>query len=201
MKKRKSRKTAEQRPLPKVSEEDAKLPVTKDNYFARAAHFSAEKKIPPAVIIVGTEQWRAWHQYFEQHLGWVPMAMRRILVQAVDAPRSFTVPWEWPEGFDASFRTDPSWKPAAEWKPAPKHAHATGDELRARHGPTWGLKNMADPERERRRRESEQRLQEAHERRLKHAGAVEVGGVLVSPALVASIEEQNKRRAAIPSSD
>jgi len=48
-----------------------------------------------------TAEWNAWQRYFVEHLGFEPLAMKRV---RWELSKEFTVPEKWPEDFDASYR-------------------------------------------------------------------------------------------------
>ena len=61
------------------------------------------KNQPPLPTIKPeTAEWSAWQRYFIEHLGFEPIAMKRI---AWGMSKEMTVPDQWPEQFDASYQT------------------------------------------------------------------------------------------------
>jgi len=88
--------------------------ITLRNYSYRAeAHCkakTAERQGAHPTIKLGTDEFRLWRQYFEEHLGGLPMAMQRML-ENPDDQRQMTVPEPLPQWFDPSFAPDPRWQP------------------------------------------------------------------------------------------
>jgi hypothetical protein len=100
-----------------------------------------DPKLP--VIRPGTEAWDSWREYFERHLGWMPIVMRKIIDDTPDKPtEGVTVPTDFPQSFDASFREHDGWKPPMPKQLSLRLSHETIQELRERYGPNWGLKLM-----------------------------------------------------------
>lgn len=89
-------------------------PITLRNYSFRAeAHCktkTAERQGAHPTIQLGADEFRLWRQYFEEHLGGLPMAMHRML-QNPDDQRQMSVPEPLPQWFDPSFTPDPRWQP------------------------------------------------------------------------------------------
>lgn len=87
-------------------------PITIRNYRYRAeAHCkskTAERSGAHPTILLGTDEFRLWRQYFERHLGGLPLVMQRML-ENPDDKRSMTVPEPLPQWFDPSFEPDPRW--------------------------------------------------------------------------------------------
>lgn len=83
-----------------------------------------------------------WREYFERHLGWVPVVMRKMLERAPDAPLAMTVPTEFPQHFDGSFVERADWKPVAVAPISPRSLHERLEELHRRYGPAWGINDM-----------------------------------------------------------
>lgn len=75
----------------------------KAQQFVSKMDAQARQNLP--TIKPGTNEWRAWENYFQQHLGFYPWAMnhtaRRHLMEETDA--AMTVPTQWPEWFDTSY--------------------------------------------------------------------------------------------------
>jgi hypothetical protein len=58
------------------------------------------------------EGWDEWRDYFEHHLDWVPFVMQQIIDDAPDKPAFMTVPTDFPQTFDPTYRPreeDPFW--------------------------------------------------------------------------------------------
>jgi hypothetical protein len=92
------------------------------------------------VIKPGTEAFNIWRQYFEQHLRWTPIVMRKLIDGTPDKPKDgMTVPTEFPQFFDGSFVENKAWQPPPP-KQLSKLTHQTMEELQARYGPSWGIK-------------------------------------------------------------
>lgn len=116
-------------------------PITLRNYSYRAeAHCKAKGRGPYPTIKVGTDDFRLWRQYFERHLGGLPMAMQRML-ENPDDERQMTVPEEFPQWFDTGFEPDPRWReteffvtapPGRKWPPIPPGQSFR--EMVAKHG-------------------------------------------------------------------
>lgn len=90
----------------------------------------------------GSPQWDAWREYFQRHLGWTPEVMRRIIERAANAPLAMTVPTEYPEHFDMSFRCDPRWKAKPIREISSREMHENAQELQSRFGKNWGIKDL-----------------------------------------------------------
>jgi hypothetical protein len=121
-----------------------KAPISSKNFYRRATNFIATKlgpnpKLP--VINPDSENWNAWREYFERHLRWTPVVMRKIIDQAPDKPvDGMTVPTDFPQMFDSSFREIEGWEPPAPKQLERRLNRPTLEELRAKYGPNWGLK-------------------------------------------------------------
>jgi hypothetical protein len=132
-------------PLP-LTEAELKGPITKATYFRRALHFHRTvlggRDSP--VIRLGSDEFDTWHEYFERHLGWVPVVFQMMVDRKDAAPLGFGVPTQWPQSFDPTFVEDPHWVPpqATRRQPTSRKYHDTLEELRARHGSTWGIQQM-----------------------------------------------------------
>jgi hypothetical protein len=98
-----------------LTEMELTEPITSKNFFRRALHFiettrGKSPKLP--VIRPGTEAWDVWREYFERHLHWTPFVMRKLIDDVPDKPvEGMTVPTDFPQTFDASFREMDGWKP------------------------------------------------------------------------------------------
>jgi hypothetical protein len=102
------------------------------------------------VIRPGSAQFDAWRQYFELHLRWTPVVMRKLIDNAPDKPKDgMTVPTEYPDFFDRSFVEDKAWRPSVP-KQLRRLSHETIEELHARFGPNWGLKIVAQQQQKKR---------------------------------------------------
>lgn len=89
-------------------------PITLRNYGYRAeVHCkskSQERNGAHPTIKIGTDDFRAWRQYFERHLGGLPVVMERMLQNPNDDRREMTVPELVPQWFDPSFVPDQKWR-------------------------------------------------------------------------------------------
>lgn len=89
-------------------------PITLRNYSYRAeVHCktkTVERQGAHPTIQLGTDEFKLWRQYFEVHLGGLPMAMQRML-QNPDDQRHMSVPEPLPQWFDTSFVPNPHWQP------------------------------------------------------------------------------------------
>lgn len=116
--------------------------ITKANYFESAQAFVAKlptdqrKNLP--VITDRSENFKAWREYFERHLGWTPYVLKLVLAKQT---ASLTVPAYWPGWFDSSFVENHGWRPVQN-QITPKHLRESLEQLRRRHGPNWGLKGI-----------------------------------------------------------
>lgn len=61
----------------------------------------AEITLP--VIKPGTAEWDAWERYFREYRGFMPIVMTLAKAERTKA-KSFTVPSQWPEWFDAGYK-------------------------------------------------------------------------------------------------
>jgi len=95
----------------------------------------------------GSPQWDAWREYFQRHLAWTPEVMRRIIDRSADAPILMTVPTEYPEHFDVSFRPSEHWNPPEIRQITPRDLRERLEELHRRYGPQWGIKVLPRPSR------------------------------------------------------
>lgn len=127
-----------------LTDAELKAPITKANFYRRAEHFirTTFPGAPLPTISPGSQEWDEWREYFERHLGWVPVAMRKIIDRAPDAPLVMTVPTQFPQQFDMTFRADPQWKPPPIVQISPRSLHERLEELHRRYGPQWGIKDM-----------------------------------------------------------
>lgn len=126
-----------------MTETELKETITKANFYRRAEHFIAGlrgQQLP--TISPGTEAWDVWREYFERHLRWIPVVMRKMIDRAPDAPLAMTVPTEFPQHFDGSFGESASWKPPQIEQISPRSLHERLEELHRRYGPQWGIKDM-----------------------------------------------------------
>jgi hypothetical protein len=127
-----------------LTEAELKAKITPETFFRRAEHFIranlAGKELP--TIRPGSEEWELWRQYFERHLGWVPLVMRKMLDRTPDASLAMTVPTQWPQVFDRDFIELAGWKPVPIRAVPPRHLHERLEELHQRFGPSWGIKQM-----------------------------------------------------------
>ncbi len=69
-------------------------------HIAKKKKEAGKKEITLPFIEDGTPEWAAWLRYFNEHLGFVPFAMKRIMGEK---EKYFTVPDHWPWDFDASY--------------------------------------------------------------------------------------------------
>jgi hypothetical protein len=70
------------------------------------AHASIKKRggkgePPLPAIKLNTAELDAWRRYFVEHLGFEPLAMKRLVW---GLSKEMTVPDDWPENFDGSYR-------------------------------------------------------------------------------------------------
>lgn len=132
-----------------LTEAELKAPIrTTMLFFRRAKHFSKINNpggawptiAPPQGLEAPSTAWIEWREYFERHVGQVPQVMRKMIDRSIDATSVMTVPTQFPVQFDQSFRHDPQWKPAPPRLVTPRELRASLEQLRARYGPTWGIK-------------------------------------------------------------
>lgn len=108
-------------------------PITLRNYGYRVELHcqakAAERNGTHPTIKIGTDEFRLWRQYFECHLGGLPVVMERMLQNPNDDRREMTVPEIPPQWFDPSFIPDPGWqereyvqmgRPGRKWPPIPE---------------------------------------------------------------------------------
>lgn len=128
---------------PPLTEAELKAPITQANFFRRAEYFIRTTLAgqPLPTIAPGSQEWNEWREYFQRHLGWTPVIMRKIIDRAPDAPLAMTVPTQFPQHFDLTFRAT-AWQPAVAQHILPKHLHERLEELHQRFGPSWGIKDM-----------------------------------------------------------
>lgn len=62
-------------------------------------HTKGEAIFP--IIKPDSAEWNAWERYFLEHLGFEPLAMKRV---RWGMQQSMTVPSQWPEWFDNSYQ-------------------------------------------------------------------------------------------------
>lgn len=125
---------------------EIEAPITAKNFYRRGLHFIRITKpgMDLTTIRPGSEHWNLWREYFERHLQWVPQVMRRLIDRAANAPLWMTVPCDYPEQFDATFRHDPKWRPSVPpYTMSEREFHDTMQGLISRYGKTWGIKDMA----------------------------------------------------------
>lgn len=114
-------------------------------FFRRAKHFSKINNpggtwptiAPPSI------EWIEWREYFERHVGQVPLVMRKMLDRSADAPAIMTVPTQFPVQFDHTFRPIPGWKSEPARQVCAKELRESLDELERRYGPAWGFKTLS----------------------------------------------------------
>lgn len=68
---------------------------------ARSKQLGGEGQPSLPTITLGTPQWREWERYFNGHLGFDPVAMKRV--RGGIGSGEMTVPAEWPQEFDGSY--------------------------------------------------------------------------------------------------
>ena len=85
-------------------------------------------------------------------------------------------------------------------RPVDRSNRPTFDELRAKHGPTWGLKTIVDVERDEARAADDRRYREMRDRQVlaEYAGlgldpVYASDGTLVSPALLRSLDRMPRK--------
>lgn len=121
-------------------------PITSKTFFRRAQLF-IEKNLKGQslpVIRSGTDGWNAWREYFERHLHWTPVVMRKLIDNTPDKPLDgMTVPTLYPQHFDGSFRELDGWEPPLPKRMTKRLSHETLAELRRRYGPAWGVERAA----------------------------------------------------------
>lgn len=67
---------------------------------ARMKGWGGKNQPPMPTIKLGTPEWAAWTRYFVTHLGFEPVAMKRV---RQGLSQEFTVPDKLPQDFDASY--------------------------------------------------------------------------------------------------
>jgi len=126
-------------------EADATDPITKANFLKRAEAFiaamskDARQNLP--TIELGSPDYVSWLQYFDWHLRWRPMAFQALVDKKLEV---MTVPARLPSWFDTAFAENPRWRPTLVRSSVPREQHETLEQLRARFGPNWGIKQMID---------------------------------------------------------
>jgi hypothetical protein len=103
-----------ERQLGEVPEWSKTGPIDQANYGYRAElhclEKSAQRKGAHPTIKIDTDDFPVWRQYFEAHLGFVPVVMQAMLLNPTDKTREMTVPEQLPQWFDPSFQADPRWR-------------------------------------------------------------------------------------------
>lgn len=67
---------------------------------ARSKGLGGKNQPALPTIKPGTAEWSAWVGYFKEHLGFIPVAMKRV---EAGLSQEMTVPDRWPDQFDGSF--------------------------------------------------------------------------------------------------
>ena len=68
---------------------------------ARAHQMGGVNQPHLPTIEQGSPEWQAWQRYFIEHLGFEPIAMKRVIW---GQSRCMTVPEQWPHDFDGSYQ-------------------------------------------------------------------------------------------------
>ena len=68
---------------------------------ARSKGMGGKNQPPLPTIKPGTPEWAAWAVYFRSHLGFEPIAMKRVRMELSE---EFTVPDNLPKQFDGSYQ-------------------------------------------------------------------------------------------------
>ena len=69
--------------------------------YAKAKQIGGKNQPQMPIIKPETPEWSAWQRYFVECLGFEPLAMKRI---RWGMSQMMTVPAQWPEDFDVSYR-------------------------------------------------------------------------------------------------
>lgn len=112
--------------------------ITKKNFWLLAMKFGEKSngKVWP-VIEMDTPEFKAWHQYFANHLGFVPW----VLEQCIEGKRSeMTMPMAWPQHFDTEFAEVEGWRsPAQRGRGSERWMRQNLAEMQAHFGLNWGI--------------------------------------------------------------
>lgn len=128
-----------------------KAPIrTAMTFFRRAKAFIEKNNIGANLPTIKYDpdnpspEWLEWCEYFELHVGEVPVVMREMMEQVPswNKEKEMTVPTQFPVLFDSSFRKSKEWKPPARNQVIPRQMREKLEELKARYGPNWGIKDM-----------------------------------------------------------
>jgi hypothetical protein len=139
------RQKSEQTDRITLTPEELSSPVTRQSFWRKALYFVQETLGNPGILPTirpGTDEWDAWRQYFERHLGFTPTAMQLVIDGQAEA---MTVPVGFPQMFDSTFAESASWGPRPVPKPLPRHMRDSLEQLLRRHGANWGIRQAAIP--------------------------------------------------------